>query len=364
MRFLLSRPGRIAVFLLALGLVGELAGWGWAIACAIVAYLAIGPAVNPLAGSTPVADEWLDAPPAHGELTGHASDAPRQVGHWGEIGMGGPMYGDVLMPDGAILRDISESGGVSPIRGGPLYLGVRMRRGGETALVYDSANRRVHDLDLPINTPVARLLAACAADPSPVQLRPVLGLLLDRDIAPPPRTLQRRLPSGRVLEAALLIPDDLRGAANPEPWAMLHPYRLGVDGRPTRIHVGNLDDCAESPSGDAFALRGMRLNRHGGSLWHVCWRDTFYTIEANIHADDGASIGLEAPCPTDGGTVAWRVAHTRWEPDGGEKVLPPPSSVEVKAHWTRFPLHLRVRDGMAAIRLPEELPPTALRYWD
>jgi hypothetical protein len=356
MAWLLWPLSPMIAFLLALVTAWNLAGPLWSLPAAIAALWLVGH----VALRFQHLREWIAQPPSRKELTGYASAGPRPIGPRGEIGMGGPSFGGMLMPDGALLRGIADRFDIQLIGAGPLYLAACVERSGDTALVYDSAARLVHDLKLPIGTPLPELLAACAADAAPIRLWPVLGLLLDRDVAPPPRELERRLPSGRVLRATRLVPDDLRGAESPEHWAVRPPYRLRVGSRSTYVYLHGFDGAAESPSGAAFIVRATRLNEHGGDLWHIWYRGAFHAV--CVQACGEPSCTLEEPMLDDGGHVVWRVACSRWLPNGGTEVLPAPPQVAVKAHWLREPMLLATHDGRVTLALPARLPWGALRY--
>ncbi|TWI62097.1 hypothetical protein IP91_04206 [Pseudoduganella lurida] len=306
---------------------------------------------------------WTSIPPDADDLAGHASTAPRQIGSWGELGMGGPEYGTLLLPDGAILHEID---GVSRVGTSALYLATKVGRGGNTVLVYDSATQRLHDLPLPASTPSLteqRLRAACAADPSPIPLHRVLGLLLAAEVPVPAPLLERRLRNGRLLTARLLLPADLRGAGEPETLLHTLPYQLSVDGHPTAIYVSGLEDCHESPSGDQFAVRGILLRRHRveAGLWHHCYLGRYYTVQA--HASNGeGTFFLDVARLADGGAVTYTLDRCSWGPDGRIALPPPSAPMALDVHWQRPPLRVATRDRTARLQLPERLPDAALDY--
>jgi hypothetical protein len=209
--------------------------------------------------AAPTGAAWRSYPVTPQSLVTQPVGVDRQIGGVGEIGMGGPNYWTMLLADGAMLGGVC--GGVSDV--GRLRVALTLTRQGETLQVYDPDAQVIHTLDPAPRTAndEARLREACRRAVRSVALRSVRGLRLE-DAVEPPERLTLTLPSGRTLEARLVLPDDLRGTVEVEGLLRDPPYGLWLDGAATGLHVADLDEVVEAADGQ-IVLRGRRLDADG-----------------------------------------------------------------------------------------------------
>jgi hypothetical protein len=222
-------------------------------------------------------------------LANHPTTKDRVIG-WGEIAMGGPEWSDWLLADGAVLHGIAH---------GPWHIGSRYcaglddPRNNERFLIYDQQEhvvyrgesgeiaRRLEILGaraLKSSTKdshtgwAARLLTEAEAH----RMLHVRGLwvVAGGDFVPPPNTLQRELKNGGVLEARLLLPDDLRPLDDPYDLLLHAPYDLFLNGNRTGLRVLALDDVFEADS--LVVVRGVLVGEAldvSNGVWHLIHLD-------------------------------------------------------------------------------------------
>lgn len=282
----------------------------------------------------------------------------RQIGGVGEIGMGGPNYWTLLLADGALLDSVC--GGVTNV--GRLRVAPTLTRQGETLQVYDPDAQVIYTLD-----PSPQVLgdedalrAACRGAVSSVALRLMRGLRLPAEASEAPaERLTHVLPSGRTLEARLLLPDDLRGTDEVGGLLSAPPYGLWLDGSDTGLHVGDLDEVVEGASGQ-IVLRGLRLNAEArviDGLWHV-WRDgrwnalLSHAFEPMVGGGSRTPYFLSDPAIDAEGRVSFALKIFAWGPDGELPSQPAPSTVELTVSWQGSPSILRTRADRISLRVP------------
>jgi hypothetical protein len=312
----------------------------------------------------PIPDIWYSLAPSDAELYGYERPEPRNVGCLGEIAMGGPELWSVLLPDGAQLDEICS--GVLALDDGQLQIALLRRRSGMALIAYQPEAHRIDRLErfdaeavfaLAARDPaqaasMVRAAVANGADTTWLQRRH--GLWVDRDAAVAPERQERRLPRGRLLEARLMLPMDLRGARDPHALLASSPYRLILDGLDTGRHVTGLDEVYESPDGACIALRGVLLEgtRIRGGVWHL-WRDgRWHAIDSSAVAAEaagGEAFSLLIEALDDQGLL-----HCRLRSDAlGLRSTPRlPAAVHVRASWLAEPLLLRLRDGACTVQVP------------
>lgn len=298
----------------------------------------------------------------------------RQVGGVGEIGMGGPNFWTVLLADGAMPQGVC--GAVRDLPG-PLRIALTQSRQGLRLQVYDVAAQVIHTLDpapgqptpedledLAVRSPAKAadlVRAACRRATETVSLVSIRGLRLpEGSFQDPAPVLTRRLPSGRQLEAHCLLPADLRGTAEVDQLLAAPPYALWMDGAPTGLHVGDLDEVLEPASGSVI-LRGRRLNASGrvtDGLW-LAWRDGRWKALAGQAYEPLVGRGIRTPYflsePKDetDGRVSFAARAFRWSSEGEQPGEPLPSRVELAVSWRDIPLELSPKDGRITLTIPD-----------
>jgi len=321
--------------------------------------------------------DWASRGPTPATLHGHAGAQDRRIGGVGEIGMGGPSYWTLLLRDGALLHGVCSA--VHDLDGGRLRIALGQTRHGNPLLVYDVAAACIHVLESIQDgrTPDALFRDACA-DPvghaGPVRaacvraartiaLHTVLGLRVPRADHPhaPAERLVRPLRDGRVLQAQLLLPADLRGAADPERLLAHPPYELQLDGRPAGLHVHALQEVHESARGECVVLAGVQLDAGGGAvdgLWHVLYRERWHAVlgHALRPCDGGGSYMpyfLQPQEIGDAGALCFELSTCAFGPEGQLPSEPAPPVVELPVSWQPAPLRLATDANRIRFELPQ-----------
>ncbi len=196
-------------------------------------------------------------------------------------------------------------------------------------------------------------------------LRPVRGLRLPAQAgAEPLERLTRVLPSGRTLEARLLLPDDLRGTVEVEGLLSAPPYGLWLDGEATGLHVGDLDEVVESPTGQII-LSGRRLDAHArviDGLW-LAWRDGRWSAllgnayEPLVGGGGRTPYFLSDPRFDDDDRLSFQLRTFGWGPEGELPSQPAPPLVELAVSWRGTPLILRPKADRISLRGPSGVTP-------
>ncbi|MES2741339.1 MAG: hypothetical protein V4754_10365 [Pseudomonadota bacterium] len=291
--------------------------------------------------------------------------------------MGGPEYCSVLLPDGAILPDVCSYSCILTLDSGRLHLAIKMRRRGNSLLVYDSVQHCIHELYTPCEGISAETFfdqlrsnpadaprivrAACLHADVTEQLHHVLGLWLDQshpETIPP--YLNRRLRNGSLLEAHLILPPDLRGAREPPQALFLRPYRLTLDGQETGRHVSSLDSVLESPNGICIAVKGFLLNGFSvvDGVWHICRQGQWYATGREAWAPGGDGGSSEPYCLTpveldDDGR--WQFELRRYN-DDFEKKSGTAGLVNLRVSWKPNTVLRSVSKNRISMRLPKQSP--------
>jgi hypothetical protein len=285
--------------------------------------------------ATPTGSAWRSHPVTPESLITQPVGVDRQIGGVGEIGMGGPNFWTMLLADGAMLDGVC--GGLSDVGG--LRVAPTQARHGEQLQVYDVAAQVIYTLDPAPRTidDEALLRATCGKAVRSVALRPVRGLRLPVEAdSEPPERLTRALPSGRKLEARLLLPDDLRGTVEVDGLLLSPPYGLWLDGEATGLHVGDLDDVVESPTGQ-IVLSGRRLDAHArviDGLW-LAWREGRWTgllghaFEPLVGGGGRTPYFLSEPRFDDDDRLSFQLRTFSWGPEGEMPSQPAPPLVEL-----------------------------------
>jgi hypothetical protein len=313
----------------------------------------------------PIPDIWYSLPPADADLYGHERPEPRHVGALGEIAMGGPEFWSVLLPDGAQLDGVCSE--VLALDDGALQIALLRRRSGMALIAYQPQAQRIDSVehldagaifDLAARDPAQaawKVRAALGQGADTTWLHQQYGLWVDRALPPAPERLERRLPRGRLLEARLLLPADLRGARDPHALLGCAPYMLLLDGVDTGRHVLALDDVFESRDGDCVALRGVLLEgeRVRGGVWHL-WRDGRWhavdssTVDART-AGGGEAFSLLIDALDGQGLLRCRVRSDAM----GQRAKPRlPSAVHLRVSWLAEPLLLSPADAVFTVQVP------------
>jgi|GEM_PF-714482 len=360
----LSRPQRwlrwlpISMVPLAMLWAGPLAGLiGGLLAAYVVQAL--------LDRRKPIPDIWYSLPPAEADLYGHGRTEPRVVGGPGEVAMGGPAFWSTLLPDGAQMDGVCSE--VLALEDGRLLIALLRRRSGTALMAYQPEARRIDSLE-PVDAEAIFELAAREPARAASLVRGALGpgaetiwlserrgLWVDRASPVAPERLERRLPGGRLLEARLLLPMDLRGARDPHALLGCAPYQLILDGVDTGRHVLALDEVVESPDGACVALRGVLLEgaRIRGGVWHL-WRDgRWHAVDASAvdaaTAGGGEAFSLLVDALDDQGSLRCRLRSDAL----GQRSKPRlPAAAHARASWLAEPLPLSPADGAFRVQVP------------
>jgi hypothetical protein len=312
--------------------------------------------------------------PTHKAFHGYAGKADRQVGGFGEIAMGGPIYWTLLLRDGAILDGVCSD--AYDLDDGRLRIALQQRRYGKPLLVYDVDAQRIYTIaeeyrgltpealmDQALADPLrdgSRVREACRDAGEFVELNTVHGLRLDKEYCTaPPAQLAHSLRNGRLLEARLLLPPDLRGADYPGQWLPDPPYQLMLDGRDTKLHVDTLDEVWESPDGGCFVLKGIQLDgkRVINGLWHAWYGGAWHVLDDSVLVLDpengsGRPFYLGYPEVGDDGMLRFLIESFSYGPEGRfpSKLAPP--TVDLTVGWQPLPLSLQTENNYIAFKLP------------
>jgi hypothetical protein len=306
--------------------------------------------------AAPTGAAWRSYPVTPQSLVTQPVGVDRQIGGVGEIGMGGPNYWTMLLADGAMLGGVC--GGVSDV--GRLRVALTLTRQGETLQVYDPDAQVIHTLDPAPRTAndEAWRREACRRAVRSVALRSVRGLRLE-DAVEPPERLTLTLPSGRTLEARLVLPDDLRGTVEVEGLLRDPPYGLWLDGAATGLHVADLDEVVEAADGQ-IVLRGRRLDADGrviDGMW-LARRDgrwgalLGHAFEPLVGGGGRTPYFLSDPRFDDQDRMSFQLRTFGWGPDGELPSQPAPPLVELAVSWRNSPLFLRPRANRISLRVP------------
>jgi hypothetical protein len=312
-------------------------------------------------------------PPTQETFHGYASNADREVGLRGEIAMGGPEYWDLLLRDGAILEGVCSD--AFDLDGGRLRIALQQSRHTKPLLAYDVDAQRIYTIEEDyrgltpeelMNQALADPLRdgslvrqACSDAAKFVELHIVHGLRVSKkDYAAPPARLAHSLRNGRLLEARLLLPPDLRGARDPEQWLRRPLYRLVLDGRDAGLHVDTLDPVCESPDGSCFVLAGLQLDgkRFINGLW-LAWHGAWHVVDSSISSFEpdpasGRIFFLNSPEARNDGTLRFQISTLGYGPEGRFPSKPAPPSVDLPVSWKLSTLSLPTENNYIAVKLP------------
>lgn len=315
--------------------------------------------------------DWHSEPLPPKLFTAHPPGEERQIGGIGEVGMGGPIYWSQLLRDGAVLDQVCSE--VLDLEGGRLRLAEQRTRGGGTRLLaYDSERHLVHLLpaseddtlvfeeaaNRPTPALAAKLRQACLHSEHTQALHRVHGILVPTSQPAPAPTLQHRLANGSLLEARLMLPEDVSRAPDPHGLLGLTPYALFLDGVDTGLHVTHLLNVQESSDGRAFCLPGLRLSGGRGvdGLWHL-WLDGRWHAVRGYAKKTARATGSDYlfdldVSARDGGVFRAALQAMVYGPAGLEAGPPAPSEIELCVSWSARPLILPTRDDAVELRPP------------
>lgn len=310
--------------------------------------------------------------PAPDYYTCCSADVDRPIGAMSEIGMGGPNVWVQYLRDGAILASVHTP--PADVDGGCLRIALTMSAcEGKRLLAYDPARRCIHvpsrqaDLDdadrfiALTNNPadpalIKQLWKDCANSEYTQYLHQVHGLWVPMSCRPPERVMRHVLSDGRILEARLLLPDDLRSAE--DPWyALRQPfYALHLDGQDTGRHVSANWKVDESPNGRVFSVSGLQLegSRIIRGLLHLVVDGKWFVTESSTHPV-GPGVHrphfLEYIQPQDDGSFRIRLTqHVIGSCGGGYQSESAPATICLLADWQRNPITLPTRDDVIVVR--------------
>ncbi|MDO5692354.1 MAG: hypothetical protein Q4G70_07725 [Pseudomonadota bacterium] len=325
------------------------------------------------------ARDWRSHVPAAALFSGYPVSVDRVLDDTeSEIGMGGPRFASVLLADGMLVDGVRLQAPLVTAQDahGPCRALLRAR--GDAMVLADLATHTRYTFAPVDGPPAAHLLAqwaglpdgeraaalraamACCAPEPCVALR---GLWLQpalRADAQPEDVLERRLPSGRHLQARTVLPPDLRAARNPAQWVQRPPNALWLDGQPTPHHVIDLDDVAESPDGRTLVLHGVLLGPTGAvreGVYHLARLTPgaaphWFTVRS--WAQQGGQLWrLELPHADNGGTVTWRVAVFGHSDVVLAASATPPEAITLPTDGFDSPtLRLPLREDVVRLLLP------------
>lgn len=319
--------------------------------------------------------DWRSEPLPPTLFTTHPPSEERQIGGIGEIGMGGPIFWSQLLRDGALLDGVCSE--VLDLDGGRLRLAQRRTRGGGTQLLaYDGERQLIHLLPVSANdtllfeeaanrpTPAlaAKVRQACLHSEHTQALHRVHGILVPASEPAPAPMLQHRLANGSLLEARLMLPEDVSRTPDPHGLLSLAPYALFLDGVDTGLHVTHLLNVQASPDGRAFCLPGLRLSGGRGvdGLWHL-WLDGRWHVLRGYAKKTARATGSDYlfdldVSPRDGGVFRGVLHAMVYGPAGPEAGPPAPSEIELCVSWSKHPLVLPTRDDAIELRPPAAGP--------
>ena len=310
---------------------------------------------------------WRSAAPGRRAMTGHGSAHNRILAH-GQTHPEGRDYWNVLLPDGAVLNGIA--GPVHAVGGGRWHIALEQTPAPQPLLAYDSQAQSLHTIVQPQAgldaaafleqvladpaTAAQRVRDACVRASHTTHLHRVHGLLLDPACTAPEPVLAHRLPDGALVEAHLLLPADLRAAADPTELLSLAPYRLIVDGRKTGLHVASLADVHASAGGACWIVRAVLLDglRVRERVWHIRYRDRWHAL-ADAAWSAGHAMALLQPVSVgDDGVLRFSLHAIEDMPAGLLPQRPLPAEVALDVSWRRTPLVLAPEHGEMVVRLP------------
>lgn len=301
---------------------------------------------------------------------------------WGELGMGGPAYGTVMLRDGAIVEGVSTagshdaSGEWQALAGSALRVASGYSDRSEAVIVYDEADKRVMHLQAIVPSLFWQELherrhlggdaeAAMWLRDLPgrsTTLRPCRGLWLEQEhpalAAGLPQVLRHVLPDARVLQAIPLLPDDLRLTAHPTLFTRICPYALCLDGEPSDRHACDLQTVIASPSGRCVVVAGSVLD--GGlrpieGVWLVHWQGHWQAIGRRAMGGSGkarSGAWIDVVEVGDDGTLRCEAYEERWTFEAITRIPTPHTALALPVEWRETALAVRVRDGCFSLRLP------------
>lgn len=316
--------------------------------------------------------DWVSRAPGPDYYTRFPADVDRRIGVMSEIGMGGPNVWVQYLRDGAILGSVHTS--PVDVDGGRLRVALTMSaREGKRLLAYDPAKRCIHVLSRHpgldeaerfialSNNPadpalIKQLWKDCACSESTQSLHQVHGLWVPMSCRPPRRVMRHVLADGRILEARLLLPEDLRCADDPW-WALTQPlYALHVDGQDTGRHVTANWKVDESPNGRAFSVSGLQLDgsRIIRGLLHLFFDGQWFTTESSTHPP-GPGVHwprfLEYIQPQNDGSFRIQLTqHVIGSHGEGHQLKPASPTIRLRVDWKRDPITLPVRADIVVVR--------------
>ena len=317
--------------------------------------------LQPFAGSPPAHDVLLD---------------------WGELGMGGPTFSTQMLRDGAIVEGISTQGNHDAsgewldLAGTPLRLAAGWIDRVEAVIAYDERHKRVLHLSSCLPSQFWQELGERRQQESDVDaaawvrglpgtgtsLQPYRGLWLAEGdpvlAAPPPRQLRHVLPDGRMLQADLLLPDDLRLTAHPALFIHVHPRALQLDGIESGRHVCGLDTVIASPSGHCLVVAGSVLGedlRPRDGVWLVHHRGRWQAIARYAWGGmgkDRRTAWVDVRAAGDDGTLQCEAYEESWDGEGLHRRPAPHASLALPVEWRETALPVRAHEGRFQVRLP------------
>lgn len=311
---------------------------------------------------------WHSMAPRQEDLAGHGRGIDRVIGSVQERYLkGGPLIGTFLLSDGLLLQDIDPA--ILTLSEGrlrvALYHGSASDSGPdeEYLVVYDrdasclytlaqpqgmSADNAFERLRAGPHQAEARVRSALQSAKATVKLHRVLGLLVNEAIPVPLAHLTRRLDNGSLLEGHLLLPTDLRGAADPGRMLQLAPYRLTLDGRDTGLHVPGLLQLYTSPGNACVMLAGLICagDRASARTWHIWRAGQWHSIMENAVAEGNHTYSLVPLAIADDGLALFRL-----QPAAGDD-RPVPRKVRLHVSWKRVKPTLRHVDQVVSLQVP------------
>ncbi len=301
---------------------------------------------------------------------------------WGELGMGGPAYGTLMLRDGAIVEGVSTAGSHDAsgewlaLAGSALRVASGYSDRSEAVIVYDEADKRVMHLLAIVPSLFWQELherrqlggdaeAAMWLRDIPSRsttLRPCRGLWLEQEhpalAAGVPQVLRHVLPDARVLKAIPLLPDDLRLTAHPTLFARICPYALCLDGAPSDRHACDLETVIASPSGRCVVVAGSVLDgdlRPIEGVWLVHWQGRWQAIGRRAMGGTGktrSGAWIDVIAVGDDGTLRCEAYEEHWTFEAITRVPTPHTALALPVEWRETALAVRVRDGGFSLRLP------------
>lgn len=318
---------------------------------------------------------WRSSPIPASVFTAHPPNEDRVLRGPYEMGnMGGPLAWTLWLREGVCLEESALTQALS-LSEGRWRVSVQCDpRQGDKLLVYDTRRQLLHRLPSAADEdamqwftrlatqPSAALLheleSACRNSLSTQAMHRVHGIMVPTTQAAPPPAWRHQLPNGHVLEAQLMLPEDLSRGPDPHSLLSLAPSALYLDGHPTSLHVTHLLNVPTSADGRAFALPGIKLDgpRSTRVFWHL-WHDGKWSAVENMARKTPQANGpdylydLEVT-PMDGGYFHARLQALVFGITGEACDAPVPDEIELVVSWSSWPLALPTREEAVLLRPP------------